>query len=474
MVDQGAELIGGYTDDTSRQSLAPLPAIVFGDHTRIAKYIEIPFVQGADGVRVLCATAAVDPKFAYHALRCVRLPDKGYSRHFKFLKATAFPLAPVAEQRRIVAKVDHLSGRSARARGQLDRIPRLVKKYRQAILAAAFRGDLTRQWRIDAGLDDRCAEHDELPKELAERPIPIGWKVKSIADVANNYDGKRVPVRESDRALRRGKFPYYGASGVIDTIDDYLFDGDYLLIGEDGANLIYRSTPIAFHASGQFWVNNHAHVLKARERTSNEWLCQFINMIDLAPYVTGTAQPKLTQAALNKIYIPMPPTDEQQAILRLIVAACSWVDRLETEATKAGKLIGNLENAILAKAFQGELVPQDPSDEPASVLLERIKAERIANETAAKEKKPGRNIRPKTRLVRLQKSHGKRKARKEDGGEVTQRKNLSDPSTDGQPGDGGFTNPVMYNSIEEAIAAGTVEDRWLESLDQPDEDNQAD
>jgi type I restriction enzyme, S subunit len=387
VVDQGADLIGGYTTDVSKRSLAPLPAIIFGDHTRIAKFIDHPFAQGADGVRVLCASQGIEPPFAYHALRCVKLPDKGYSRHFKFLKATLFPLAPLAEQRRIVAKIDGLSAKSKRALDQLHHIHRLAEKYKQAILVAAFSGELTRAWRTKAGLVDDQVTFGELPRELEDKLLPRIWTMKSVEQTTSNHDGKRIPVRAADRALRRGRFPYYGASGVIDTIDDYLFDGDFLLIGEDGANLLSRSTPIAFLASGRFWVNNHAHILQAGSHTSNNWLRWYINMIDLSPFVTGTAQPKLTQAALNKIKVPLPRIDEQQEILRRIETAFSWVDRVVTEVAKARKLIGHLDQALLAKAFQGELVPQDPADEPASLVLARISAQRSSTSPVARRSK---------------------------------------------------------------------------------------
>jgi type I restriction enzyme S subunit len=138
VVDQGANLIGGYTNNEGMRCQVPLPAIVFGDHTRAVKFLDCPFAQGADGVRVLAPHDGIDKAFAYQALRCVRLPNKGYSRHFKFLKDTAFPLAPLPEQRRIVAKIDSTSANSRRARTRLDHIPRLVEKYKQAILALAF------------------------------------------------------------------------------------------------------------------------------------------------------------------------------------------------------------------------------------------------------------------------------------------------------------------------------------------------
>jgi type I restriction enzyme, S subunit len=278
-------------------------------------------------------------------------------------QASHVTLGSVPEQLRISRKIDTLFEKSKRARDQFDHIPRLVEKYKQAILAAAFQGNLTRDWRMHVGIGAAQIEFEDLPSELNGRPLPSSWTMKFISDAASNHDGKRIPVRASDRALRRGEFPYYGASGVIDTIDDYLFDGDFLLIGEDGANLISRSMPIAFRASGRFWVNNHAHVLQAGPHTSNAWLCHYINMIDLAPFVTGTAQPKLTQAALNRIAVPLPSNREQEEILHRIETAFAWIDRLASEANSARKLIDHLDQAVLAKAFRGELVPQDPNDD---------------------------------------------------------------------------------------------------------------
>ena len=92
--------------------------------------------------------------------------------------------------------------------------------------------------------------------------LPEGWISTKFEEITQNFDGKRIPLKSSDRKKRQGYYPYYGASGVIDYIDDYIFDGEFLLISEDGANLVARNTPIAFTAKGQFWVNNHAHIVK--------------------------------------------------------------------------------------------------------------------------------------------------------------------------------------------------------------------
>jgi type I restriction enzyme, S subunit len=137
------------------------------------------------------------------------------------------------------------------------------------------------------------------------------WELKNFGSVVTNLDGKRRPIKSSDRDQRKGKYRYYGASGVIDSIDDYLFDGEYLLIAEDGANLLSRSTPLAFIAEGKFWVNNHAHVVSANGVANLIYLEQLLNFRGFDDAITGAAQPKLNQANLNKIMIPVPPTELQ-------------------------------------------------------------------------------------------------------------------------------------------------------------------
>ena len=133
------------------------------------------------------------------------------------------------------------------------------------------------------------------------------WTVVPLGDIVENKDSKRVPIKEAERTERHGSYPYYGASGIIDYVDGYLFEGSHLLVGEDGANLLARSTPIAFIADGRFWVNNHAHVLKATESVELKYLAYFFETLDLKPYVTGSAQPKLTRKSLDRIPVPLPP-----------------------------------------------------------------------------------------------------------------------------------------------------------------------
>jgi len=333
------------------------------------------------------------------------------------------PLPPLPEQHRIVDALESCFTRLDDAVATLEQVQRNLKRYRASVLMAAVEGRLVpteaelaraegRDYDPASVLLERILaerrrrwEEAELakleakgkvpkdgkwkakypepvapdPSELPE--LPEGWCWATVDQVLENHDQNRVPVKRADRAQRRGRYPYYGASGVIDSINDFLFDGSFLLVGEDGANLLARSTPIAFQAHGRFWVNNHAHVLRTHLNLPLGFLEAFFNATDLARYVTGTAQPKLPQAAMNKIPVPLCPAPEQFRIAEAVERQLSVADGIEGTLDIGIKRIHRLRQSILKWAFEGRLVDQDPSDEPASVLLERIRAERLSSES---------------------------------------------------------------------------------------------
>ena len=144
----------------------------------------------------------------------------------------------------------------------------------------------------------------------------FGYAFVTVDEISENCDNQRKPVTGKDR--NPGKIPYYGASGIVDYVDDYIFDGDYLLVSEDGANLLARSTPIAFSISGKTWVNNHVHILKFDSYEEQRYVEFYLNSIDLIPYVTGGAQLKLNQKNLNKIQIPVPAFETVQKIVSIL------------------------------------------------------------------------------------------------------------------------------------------------------------
>ena len=158
------------------------------------------------------------------------------------------------------------------------------------------------------------------------------WKEFFIEDLADFCNSKRIPLSSMQRAGKKGHYPYYGASGIVDYVDEYIFDGSYILISEDGENLKTRKTPIAFEASGQFWVNNHAHILKAKKPFLTKLIILYFSQLDLSPYLTGAVQPKLNKASLGKIPLFLPSCEkEQQAIASVLSVLDDKIDLLQRQ-----------------------------------------------------------------------------------------------------------------------------------------------
>ncbi|MDP2179989.1 restriction endonuclease subunit S [Methylicorpusculum sp.] len=176
------------------------------------------------------------------------------------------------------------------------------------------------------------------------------WETITLGELTINHDTKRKPVKGPDR--RPGPYPYYGASGIVDYVDGYLFDGDFLLIAEDGENLRTRQTPIAFLARGKFWVNNHAHIVTGNERASTRFLMYSLLTADIHSFLTGAVMPKLTQANLNKIPIVCPPREIQDYIVNILGALDDRIALLhETNTTL---------EAIAQTLFKSWFVDLDP------------------------------------------------------------------------------------------------------------------
>lgn len=206
-----------------------------------------------------------------------------------------------------------------------------------------------------------------------QQDVPKGWCLTDIGELLVNRDGERKPISSAIRSKQINKiYDYYGAAGIIDKVDNYLFDERLLLVGEDGANLLSRSKNNAFFAEGKYWVNNHAHVLDATDKKLLDFVAIVINSMKLDDYITGSAQPKLSQDNLNKIPIILPPLSEQQRIIAEIERWFSLIDQIEQDKSDLQTVIKQTKSKILDLAIHGKLVPQDPNDEPAVELLKRI------------------------------------------------------------------------------------------------------
>ena len=330
----------------------------------------------------------------------------------KALASIPFPLPPLAEQQRIVAKVDELMALCDRLESeQADSDTahaRLVETLLGTLTQSADADELDASWQLLAGhFDTLFATEASLirlkqtilqlavmgrlvPQDPTEEPVnsllnriadqrarfelkgigqkskplalageseaafalPVGWKWVSFGQATICRDGERIPVSRDDRNLREKQYDYYGASGVIDKIDGFLFDKPLLLIGEDGANLINRSTPIAFVARGKYWVNNHAHVIDGISEVFLRFIELYINAIDLKPYITGTAQPKMNQAKMNGIPVALPPESEQHRIVAKVDELMALCDRLKADLVDSRSRQARLTDTLIAAALE--------------------------------------------------------------------------------------------------------------------------
>jgi type I restriction enzyme S subunit len=180
-------------------------------------------------------------------------------------------------------------------------------------------------------------------------PNLSGFESKSLREVVEFADGRRVPLNEKERASRKGPYPYYGASGVIDRVDDYIFDEPLILLSEDGFNLVNRTTRVAFKVSGKIWVNNHAHVLRPKAGINIDYLVDYLESISLEPFITGTYQRKLNKSECERIPVPVPPPQIQSEIADKIRSIEKSATGIDTHMQAARGLLGDLQNSIVEK-----------------------------------------------------------------------------------------------------------------------------
>jgi len=234
------------------------------------------------------------------------------------------PLPPLPEQKRIVALLDE-----------------------------AFAGIATAKANAEKNLQNARALFESYLNAVFSQPGD-GWVETTINKISTNLDSKRIPITKNVR--KSGDYPYYGASGIVDYVSDYIFDGDTLLVSEDGANLLARSSPIAFSVSGKYWVNNHAHILKFENMATQRFVEFYLESIKLDDFITGAAQPKLNQKALNSIPIPIPHSIETRAsVVKIVESLQEETQRLALIYERKLAALEALKKSLLQRAFAGEL-----------------------------------------------------------------------------------------------------------------------
>ena len=336
VVSQEEAFVNGFWDQEADIFRVERPLVVFGDHTRALKYIDFDFVLGADGVKVLKPKPFLHPRFFYYQLHTAKLDSLGYARHYRLLKKHHVVYPAYAEQQRIAA-----------------------------ILDEAFEGLATAKANAEKNLQNARELFRSHAKSLFLQGAEY-WPARTLDQISTNLDSRRVPITKSDR--KPGEFPYYGASGIVDYVADYIFEGDTLLISEDGANLLARSTPIAFSVSGRYWVNNHAHVLKFDRMATQRFVEFFLESIPLDEYITGAAQPKLNQKALNSIPTPIPSSvDEQAQVVDRLERIAEQSELLQALCERKLAALDELKKVLLSRAFNGELTEKSTDKQVVEV-----------------------------------------------------------------------------------------------------------
>jgi type I restriction enzyme S subunit len=221
------------------------------------------------------------------------------------------------------------------------------------LLDEAFEGLATAKANAEKNLQNARALFESHLQSVFTQRGP-GWVETTLDKISTNLDSKRIPITKNIRTS--GEYPYYGASGIVDYVADYIFDGDNLLVSEDGANLLARSTPIAFSVSGKYWVNNHAHILHFENMSTRRFVEFYLDNIKLDEYITGAAQPKLNQKALNSIPIPIPKSlDDQAKIVARIESLHEETQCLACLYERKLAALKALKRSLLHQAFTGEL-----------------------------------------------------------------------------------------------------------------------
>lgn len=249
----------------------------------------------------------------------------------------------LVEQQAIAAYLDEKCGEINRTIDVQKKKIDLLNELKQTIITDA----------VTKGLDPNVPMKDSGVKWIGK--IPIHWNVMKLKYSFKNLDYMREPISAEKRERINPIYDYYGASGVIDKIDNYNVDDTVLLIGEDGANLVMRNLPLIYKATGKFWVNNHAHILKPQKGNSYDYMAYLLEMVDYTTSITGSAQPKLSQENLGYILLCVPPLSEQQAIASYLDEECAKINSQITKANRRIELLEELKQSIITEAVTGKI-----------------------------------------------------------------------------------------------------------------------
>lgn len=428
IIDQGKELIAGFTNDLNYLYTDDLPIIIFGDHTRVIKIINFPFALGADGCKLIVPIDVFNRYYFYYYLICLKIGYDGYSRHYKYLKTIKVPLPPLNEQKQIVEKLDAILPKVKSAKEKLRKIPSILKKFRQSVLTSACSGRLTEEWREGKDLTKGETEETKADYYVDIYSFPLVWDKLKLETVSDYYNGfqfkssKYIPTSKNQVIrignVKRGYIAIDESPVYID--DDYANENTRFEILENDILLSLTGTKykqdygfacLVQRPQHRYFLNQRVAALRAKDKIKPEYLILYLqtNFYRDVFFSNETGNANQGNVGIDSLVYPLigvPSVEEQQEIIRRVEKLFALADSLEAKYKKALARVEKIEQSILAKAFRGELLEPDPNDEPAEELLKRILEEKAKLDGIRKVKS---NTISKKKRVRLAEGEGKRK-----------------------------------------------------------------
>ncbi len=366
----------GYTNDTEN-IFTQTPVIIFDDFTTDSKFVDFHFKVKSSAMKILHATKIANIKFVFYFMQTIQYRSDTHKRYWisEYAKLP-IPLPPIEVQKAIVEKLENAFAHIDEAVHHLKAVQTNIPLLKSSLLHCAFSGKLTESQNQShevqtlksvVGVEGEFERKEgdtspfKPPHPLIKTEIPQGWEIKTLGEVCEILDNMRKPINADERGQRlkkaENRYPYYGATGQVGYIDDYLCDFEAILLGEDGAPFLEFMKNKAYIVSGKYWVNNHAHILKTKENiANNKFICHFLNILDYTPYVSGTTRLKLNQSSMKQIKIPLPPLETQNQIVQILESKFAHLEKLAQFVNASLENLQRLKSSLLNQAFKGELI----------------------------------------------------------------------------------------------------------------------
>ena len=362
VVDQSEKDITGYINNEELLYKGDLPIIIFGDHTRNIKYVDFPFAAGADGTKILHTTSILDSKFFYYYLKSLQIPNLGYSRHYSILKQLDVPVPSLNEQKQIAEKLDKLFDQIGTIKEASNKIPELLKNFRQQVLTYAVTGKLTERWRIENEIENEFVSIETDKHRDYNYNIPDTWKLLSFSNVVsiesnlvNPNDYKDYPLIAPDNieSMTGRILSKPTVAEIAPKSSKHYFTKDSLVYSKIRPYL----SKIAYV---DFDGLCSADMYPLKTKLNIFYLYYYMLSSEFLSFATTAGErivlPKINQKSLNIIPVPVPSLKEQEEIVKRVQILFDILDDVERRYNTLCEKLDKLPQALLCKAFKGELL----------------------------------------------------------------------------------------------------------------------